>query len=172
MCSADTPLTRVRADEGEVAHAHAAAAVLVDQRDRGQHVVGVRVFLLRGAQVLLVDAVDDLQMPRQHALEQRHRPALERLGQQRVVGVGEGADGDPPGLVPRQPVHVDQDAHQLGDGDARMRVVELDRGAVGQEMDVAVGAQMPAHEVLQRGGDEEIFLPQPQFRPAGVSSLG
>ena len=58
---------------------------------------------------------------------------------------------------------IDQDAHQLGDRDARMGVVELDRRAHRQEMQVAVGAQMPLHQVLQRGGDEEIFLPQPQF---------
>ena len=34
-----------------------------------------------------VDHVDDLHVPRQQALEQRHRPGLQRLRQQRVVGV-------------------------------------------------------------------------------------
>ena len=57
---------------------------------------------------------------------------LQRLGQQRVVGVGEGRLRDRPGLVPGDAVLVDQEAHQLGDRDGRMRVVELDRDLVGQ----------------------------------------
>jgi hypothetical protein len=45
----------------------------------------------RGAwsEELLVDAEDDLQVARQHMLHQRHRPGLQRLGHQRVVGVAE-----------------------------------------------------------------------------------
>ena len=74
-----------------------------------------------------VDAVDDLEMPRQQPLEQLDRPGLQRLRQQRVVGVGQRRDRDLPGLVPAEIVQVDQDAHQLGDGEARMGVVELHR---------------------------------------------
>ena len=48
-----------------------------------------RILLLRAFEMLGVDAIDDLQMPRQDALEQCHRPGLERLRQQRVIGVGE-----------------------------------------------------------------------------------
>ena len=40
-------------------------------------------------EVQRVDQVDDLHVARQQPLHQRHRPALQRLGQQRVVGVGE-----------------------------------------------------------------------------------
>ncbi len=40
-----------------------------------------------------------------------------------------------PGLVPADAVHVDQDAHQLGDGDRRMGIVELDRGLVGEVLE-------------------------------------
>ena len=36
-----------------------------------------------------VDGVDDLHVPRQQPLDQRHRPAFQRLGQQGVVGVGD-----------------------------------------------------------------------------------
>ena len=36
-----------------------------------------------------IDLVDDLHVARQQPLEQRHRPAFQRLGQQRVVGVGD-----------------------------------------------------------------------------------
>ena len=74
-----------------------------------------------------VDLVDDLQVPRQRLAEQAQRPLLQRLGQQRVVGVAEGRDRDRPGLVPVEPPLVDQDPHQLGDADRRVGVVELRR---------------------------------------------
>ena len=48
-----------------------------------------------------------------------------------------------------------------------MRVVELDRGLVGQRADIAERLDVTADQVLQRCGDEEIFLPQPQFLPGG-----
>jgi hypothetical protein len=60
-------------------------------------------------------------------------------------------------------VQVDQDAHQLGDGEARMGVVELHRGLLREVAQAAVGGEVAVHEVLQRGRDEEIFLAQPQL---------
>ena len=82
---------RMRAGEGEVAHAHAALAALVDQRDRGRSAHRRTCCAARASQQLRVDGVDDLHVARQQPLEQRHRPAFQRLGQQRVVGVAEGA---------------------------------------------------------------------------------
>ena len=100
---------RVRADEGEIAHAHAAVAALVDQRDRCGSRWSVKVFCLAGLeQDLGVDRVDDLHVARQQPLEQRHRPGFQRFGQQRVVGVGEGVAGDIPGGVEIDAVNVDQ----------------------------------------------------------------
>ena len=84
---------RVRADEGEVAHAHAAVAAFVDQRDGADFRVGEVLLLARLEQHLGVDRIDDLHVARQQPLEQRHRPAFQRFGQKRVVGVGEGAGG-------------------------------------------------------------------------------
>ena len=81
--------------------------------------------------MLLVDAINNLQMPRQHAPEERQRPALECFRQERVVGVGQSRDADPPGLVPRDSVQIDEDSHQLGDGNARMCVIELNRSEIG-----------------------------------------
>ena len=164
----------VRAEEGQGAHAHAPLAVLVDQRHRGQrrHVRpgGQRV------EMQLVDLVDDLHVARQQPLHQRHRPAFQRLGQQRVVGVGDGVGGDLPGLGPRQAVFVHQQPHQLRDDDRRMRVVELDGAFVGQVVQVAILADVPVQQVLQRCRREEILLPQPQFLArrrfvAGVEDL-
>ena len=102
-------------------------------------------------------------MARQQPLEQLDRPGLQRLRQQRVVGVGQRLDRDLPGFVPAEIVQVDQDAHQLGDGEARMGVVELHRGLRAQAAQLAVGAEMTLDQVLQRGRDEEIFLAQPQL---------
>ena len=125
----------VRADEGQMSHPHALVLAFLDQRDRGQH---LRIGEALGDGVVemqLVDHVDDLHVPRQQAVEQRHRPALQRLRQQRVIGVAQRRLGDAPGVRPGKIVLIDQDAHQLGDRDRRMGVVELDRDMVGQRME-------------------------------------
>lgn len=49
-------------------------------------------------QVPLVDGIDYFQVPRKQLLKHRHWPALQGLGQHRVVGVGTGLLGDLPGL--------------------------------------------------------------------------
>ena len=85
-----------------------------------------------------VDLVDDLEVARQQHLEPRERPLLQRLGQQRVVGVGERPLREVPGLVPAELRLVEQDPHQLGHGQGRVRVVELDRGLLGQRAPVGV----------------------------------
>src|SRR6202045_2349278 len=62
----------VRAHEREMPHPHALAVALIDQRYGGSpHVAGVRIFFSCKPEVLLVDAINNLQMPRQHAPEER-----------------------------------------------------------------------------------------------------
>lgn len=103
-------------------------------------------------QVSLVDLVDDQEMSRQQLLEQEHGPALQRLWENRVVGVGARVTGDVPRLntntrsalscggggvppqaargsrlVPVQALHIHQDPHQFWDGQSRVGVVQLDR---------------------------------------------
>ena len=161
------------ADEGEVAHPDAAVAVLVDQRD-GSDLLVVEVPGLAGLeQDLRVDRVDDLHVAGQKPLEERHRPAFQRLGQERVVGIGERAAGDLPGLVEFQSVDVGQQAHHLGDGNRRMGVVQLDRHLVGQVGEVRVLLQVAAQDVLQGRRREEVFLAQPQLlaRRIGVGRV-
>ena len=97
------------------------------------------------------------------ALHQPHRPALERLGQDGVVGVGEAARVSSQALVPRHVVQVDEQPHQLGHGQRRMRVVQLENRLIGQVGKVGVAAQVPADRVLQRGRNQEILLLQPQL---------
>ena len=152
----------MRADKREMAHPHVAAVGFVDDRQR-RAVGAVFDMLARRFEMRCVDPVDDFEMARQHARDQIDRPALQRLGQQRVVGIGERADGRLPRHVPRQRVDIDQEPHHFGDCDARMRVVELDRRVLRQRGQIVVGLQVPAQDVLQRGRDEEILLPQPQF---------
>ena len=113
--------------------------------------------------MLPVDEIDNLQVPRQQPTEQLDRPAFQRFRQQRVVGVAQRGARDGPGLLPGEVVVVDQDPHQLGDRDRRMRVVELHRGVIGEIVERGEFVEMPAHQVLQRGGREEILLPQPQL---------
>ena len=49
-----------------------------------------------------------------------------------------------------------------------MGVVELHRGLLRQAAQLAVGTEMALDQVLQRGRDEEIFLPQPELAARGA----
>ena len=44
-----------------------------------------------------------------------------------------------------------------------MRIVQLDRHFVGKAIKVFVGRQVTANDVLQRRGNEEVLLFEPQF---------
>ena len=162
----------VRPGKSEVRHPHASLAALVDQADRRDRAVVDAVRAACFAQQLGVDRVDDLHVPRQQALEQRQRPALQRLGQQCVVGVAEGGACDLPRFVEREFVVVDQQPHELGDRHRGMRVVELDRGLVGQRADVAEILDVAADDVLDRRGREEILLAQAEFLAGGGGVVG
>ena len=67
---------------------------------------------------------------------------------------------------------VEQDAHQFGDGQRRVGVVELDGDLVGKAAPVGVVAAEPAHEVRQRAGDQEILLHEAQRLALLVESSG
>ena len=152
------------ADEGEMRHAHAPLAVppapaIPTKETRALCSPRRRV----SCRCMPVDQVDDLQMARQQPAEQVERPAFQRFGQQRVVGVAQRRARDRPRLLPREFVLVDQDPHQLGDRDGWMRVVELDRRMLGQLVQRGELVEMPPDQVLQRCRGEEILLPQPQL---------
>ena len=118
----------VGADDGQVRHPHLAAPAPSSIRlTRASLRLVAGVLRPHVVQEPAVDLVDDLQVPREQGLEQLDRPLLQGLGQQRVVGVGERADGQVPRLVPAELRLVEQDAHQFGDGHRRVRVVQLDR---------------------------------------------
>ena len=112
-----------------------------------------------------VDLEDDLELARNEEAHPFDRPTLERLGKQRVVGVGERRARDIPRFVPAEMRFVEQDAHELRHGEGRMRVVELNGGFLGQKPPIGIRLPKPANRVGQRTGDEEIFLHEPQRAP-------
>ncbi len=154
---------RVAADESQVAHAQAAAVRFVDQGQRREQAVRRVVLAMRAFQVLRIQHVDDLHVPRQQPFHQRHRPGLQGFRQQRMVGVAERGHRDAPGLRPVQAVDVHQQAHHLGHRDRGMGVVHLDGGVVGQGCQVGELVEVARHEVLQGGRGEEELLAQTQF---------
>ena len=112
-----------------------------------------------------VDLVDDFQVPRHDALEQGHGPFLEGLRQQRVIRVAHRRLRDLPRGVPGQLPLVHQDAHQLGDGQRRMRVVQVN-GDLGRKRVEALVIQLIArHEVAHRAGNQEVLLEQAKLLP-------
>ena len=141
----------VGADIGEMAHADAAAIGFVDQRYAGEEGVVAETGPLGAVEMGVVDHVDDLHVPGQQAFHQGNRPHLQGFGQERVVGVGEAFAGDAPGVVPGHAVYVDEKAHQLGDADRRVGVVELDGDLVGEVIHARIMAEMATEHVLQRG---------------------
>ena len=120
-----------------------------------------------------VHLADDLVAPGQQLLHHMHRPLLQRLGHDRVVGVGNGLLHDGAGLIPAQAFLVHQDAHQLGDGHARVRIVDMDDHLLRQLRKViAEGALEFLDDVLQAGAGKEVVLLQPEHLALIVLVLG
>ena len=119
--------------------------------------------------MIAVDQVDDLHMTRQHALHQPHGPGFKRFGEQGVIGVRQGIDGDFPGRRPLDAVFINQDAHQFRNGDRGMGVVELDGNMLGQIQQRVVNVQVSAQQILQRSRDKEKLLAQAQLLPGLVA---
>ncbi|OIQ83854.1 hypothetical protein GALL_343470 [mine drainage metagenome] len=160
------------ADDRQMWHAHAAPARLVDDRDTLEQVAVAREQVVHHVHEMMVDGVDDLQMARQHAAEHVDRPGFEGFRHQGVVGVGENARDQIPGVIPLQVPHVDQLMHHFRHGDGRVGIVELDANLLRQQLPVLMPGEEPMQYVLDRCGDEEILLAQPQFAPVHRSVVG
>ena len=80
-----------------------------------------------------------------------------------MVSVAERGHRDAPGLRPIHPMLIDQQAHQLGYSDCRMRVVQLDGGVIGQCCQCFKLDQVACDQILQRGGGKEELLAQAQL---------
>ena len=161
------PVHPMAADNRQVRHADALAVVgaitVVDQRQAADQVNITGEAQRHFLQEFLVDAEDDAHVTRQQVLEQAHRPGFQRFRHQRVVGVGENAAALTPGVGPQHAVHVAKQAHQFGDTDRRVRVVEVDGDLVCEIVERAMLFEVMKEDVLQGGRNEEIFLAQTQF---------
>ena len=118
------------------------------------------------------DLNEDLPDPGQQGLDELLGPALQGLGHDGVVGVGDGVGGDIPGLLPAVALLVQQDPHQLGDSQGGVGVVDLDDVL---QVEIAQGAVLRpvlAHDGLDGGGDEKVLLLQPQGLALVVVVLG
>ncbi len=153
----------VGADDGQVRHAHLLLESLFDDGHLSQLLAINPGNAGEPAQEAMIDAEDDLRMPRQHMFQQRQAPLLQGFRQQRVVGVGQSLARQLPGVIPLQPVIVDQDPHQLGDRQRRMSVVHLYGDLVAELIEVVVLAQVAADDVPHGASHQEIFLHQPQL---------
>ena len=80
---------RVAADAREMRHAHVAWPVFIDEREPREARVVAGKSGAHFVEEATVDLEDDLEMPRQQRAEEIDRPLLQRLGQQRVIRVGE-----------------------------------------------------------------------------------
>ncbi len=155
---------RVRADHGEVGHAEGLAAALVHEGADAFLVVVAGPLRLDALHEAAVDLENDLGVARQHAGEKRHGPLLQRLGEQRVVGVAEGQLHDGPGGVPAELLLIDKDALELGDGHRGMGVVQLHRDLGGEVFPgVAGDAEVAANEIAQRAADKKVLLDEAQL---------
>ena len=102
---------RVAAHDAQMRHAHLLFVTFLDDRNLAQLLGVDEGKLLRFTQKLVVDAEDNLHVAGQNLLQQRHRPLLQRLGKQRVIGISQGVGCDLPGVLPRHVVLVQQDTH-------------------------------------------------------------
>src|SRR6476659_9883104 len=110
----------VRADDGQVGHTDPSLRALLDEADAGDTSFVTGKAVANVVDQAPIDLEDDLEVARQHPLEPRERPLLERFGKEGVVRIRERPAGEIPRLVPTQALLVEQDSHQLGDGHGRV----------------------------------------------------
>ena len=155
----------MRADDCQICHADSAAR---QDGNAGDLVpVGGEVLPCFLAEAL-VDFFNNHVHARQRQREELLVPGLQRFGQDGVVGVGHRVDHRVPCILPRIVVVIQQDAHQLGNAERGMRVVDVDGNLVGEICQRAVHREVVAEDALYRRTDEEVLLLQAQQLALGV----
>ena len=144
-------------------HAHKSLPILVDERKPAYAIFVAGIPGTHIVKVAAVDLIDDFKMARQQGAEEAQRPLLQSLRHQGVVGIGHGMRGYIPRRLPVQPVLVHQQAHQLRNRDSRVGVVQLNGEIAMQIGQGPVLSFLDAKDMLQRAGDEEELLDQPQL---------
>ena len=77
-----------------------------------------------------IDQVNELKVSWEHVLEHFNRPAFKRLGQNSVIGIGASFLGHFPRGLEVDALDIDQEAHQLGNGQGRVGIVQLTKGFI------------------------------------------
>jgi len=172
----------VRANDGKVGHTDALGIALLDDGKVGNLLVveeGSTILVLLGAEEVdevEVDVVDDLQVTRKQILEHGNGPGLKSLGKNGVVGVSEGLVADSPSFVPIKTLKIDEDTHELSDGDGGMSIVKLDGDIVGDFAEGKLHLLEAAHDILKSGTAEEVLLLQTHLETLrsglGIKNLG
>lgn len=68
-----------------------------------------------------------------------------------------------PRLGPAKPLEIHEHAHQFRDQEGRVGVVHLERNLIRKCIPVVVALLVPPNDVLNRRGDEEVLLFEPQL---------
>ena len=79
-----------------------------------------------------------------------------------MVRIGDRVLRDGPCFIPLEAFLIDEDAHELGDAECRMRIVDVDGDLLGEIVDVHADLLIVAHDALDAGGDEEVLLDKAQ----------
>ena len=73
-----------------------------------------------------VDVVDDLNVSRKEVAEHLDGPLLHSFRKNGVVGVRDALGGDVPRLIVVQSLHINQESHELRNGDGGVSIVQLE----------------------------------------------
>ena len=116
-------------------------------------------------------------MPGEKPGEQVNRPLLEGFRQKGMIGIAERVAGDLPCRLPVHAVFVDEKAHQFSNAYGGVGIVELDGKVAGKLTQVTSEQLVKSQHVLERAGNEEILLLEPQLFAldrfiVGVEHLG
>mmetsp|Transcript_57884 Transcript_57884/g.108455 ORF Transcript_57884/g.108455 Transcript_57884/m.108455 type:complete len:495 (+) Transcript_57884:347-1831(+) len=151
----------VRAHDRQIAHSDLLDVSLLEDAQRLDD-GPVAVLLKERVDPSEVQLANDLHMAREHARHHLHRPLLQRLRHDGVVGVVQALGGQLPCLIPGDAHDIDKQAHHLRNCDRRVRVIHLHRNLLRKLRPLEVWTLDEfAQQVLQRRADEEVLLPQP-----------
>jgi hypothetical protein len=101
------------------------------------------------AQETAIDFINDLELPGQHVFKPGYRPPLESFRQQGMIRVRQCVLCDAPGFVPSKLLLVNQDSHQLRNGQSRMSIVHLNCNFVCKQTPVRVAGPEAAYRIRQ-----------------------
>ena len=150
---------RVRGVAGDPRHADSIA------RDGGHVVDGCAINAALGhvQAETTIDLSNDFRNTREKTIEDVNVPGLQSLGQNRVVGVRKGTRNNIPGIFPTQAMVIHQDAHEFGNGQNRVGVIELDGVVLSKTAQVrTVLSNVVINDRLQRRRAEEVLLTNTQ----------